>query len=109
ENNKSGARFSLPKMLGEFRRALKIWQRRGFFALVDQGLISGSNFIVAILLARWLAPGQYGGYALAFEAFLFLSVVYGALILEPMSVFGASIYKNDFQAYLGVLLRIHSG
>lgn len=66
-----------------------------------------SNFIVAILLARWLAPGQYGGYALAFEVFLFVSVVYGAIILEPMSVLGPSIYKNEFPSYLGILLRIH--
>ncbi len=96
------------RMSSEIKRALKIWPERGFFALLDQGLISGSNFVVAILLARWLAPSQYGGYALAFEVFLFLSVVYGALILEPMSVLGSSIYKNEFHSYLGILLRIHS-
>lgn len=92
----------------ELKRVMKIWPARGFFALLDQGLISGSNFIVAILLARWLAPNQYGGYALAFEVFLFLSVAYGALILEPMSVLGSSIYKDSFHNYLGILLRIHS-
>ena len=94
-------------MAGELRQALKIWPLRGFFALLDQGLISGSNFIVAILLGRWLAPQQYGVYALAFEVFLFMSIVYGSLILEPMCVFGPSVYKDDFNAYLGVLLRIH--
>ncbi len=91
----------------ELKRNLNKWPLRAGFALVDQGLISGSNFIVAILLGRWLAPGQYGVYALAFEVFLFLSVVYGALILEPMSVFGPSIYRNEFHSYLGILLRIH--
>ena len=89
------------------RQALKIWPLRGFFALLDQGLISGSNFIVAILLGRWLAPQQYGAYALAFEVFLFMSIVYGSLILEPMSVFGPSVYKNDIKTYMGILLRLH--
>ena len=92
-----------------FWQAVKMWPLRGFFALLDQGLISGSNFLIAILLARWVSPQQYGAYALAFEVLLFLSIVYGALILEPLSVFGPSTYKNDLRAYLGVLLRIHCG
>ena len=99
--------FPVSAATSEFGSGLRKWPLRGFFALLDQGLISGSNFVLAILLARWLAPRQYGGYAVAFEAFLFLSVVYGALVLEPMSVFGASIYKEHFQDYLGILLRIH--
>ena len=94
---------------GGFWHAVKTWPLRGFFALLDQGLISGSNFILAILLARWVSPQQYGAYALAFEVLLFMSIVYGALILEPMCVFGPSTYKNDFRAYLGILLRIHCG
>ena len=52
-------------------------------------------------------PQQYGAYALAFEILLFMSVVYASLILEPMTVFGPSIFKDDFRAYLGILLRIH--
>lgn len=107
ENDWFPARFRVSQMTGELRQALKIWPLRGFFALLDQGLISGSNFIVAILLGRWLAPQQYGAYALAFEVFLFMAIVYGALVLEPMTVFGPSVYKNDFKAYLGILLRIH--
>lgn len=107
ENARVPVRFDLWQMAGEFWLAMKTWPLRGFFALLDQGLISGSNFIVAILLARWLVPQQYGAYALAFEMFLFMSVVYGSLILEPMSVFGPSVFKDDFRAYLGILLRIH--
>jgi O-antigen/teichoic acid export membrane protein len=83
------------------------WMGKGFLALLDQGLISGSNFLVGILLARRLLPGQYGGYALAFEFFLGLAVVYGALVLEPMTVLGASVYRGCLQEYLGILLRIH--
>ncbi len=83
------------------------WLGKGFFALLDQGLIGSSNFLMGILLARRLLPQAYGTYALAFEIFLGLSVVYAALILEPMSVLGPSVYRNCLGEYLGVLLRIH--
>ena len=86
---------------------LRAWAFRGFLALLDQGLISGSNFIVAIVLARWLSRPQYGAYALAFEVFLFISILYSSLILEPMSVFGPSVYKEDLRGYMRVLLRFH--
>ncbi len=85
----------------------RAWSTKGALALLDQGLISGANFVVGILLARTLAPDQYGAYAVAFEVFLFLSVAYTALILEPLSVFGSSVYRNANREYFGVLLRIH--
>lgn len=86
---------------------VRAWSSRGALALLDQGLISGANFIVGILLARSLAPNEYGAYALAFEVFLFLTIVYAALILEPLSVFGPSIYRDSNREYLGILMRIH--
>lgn len=83
------------------------WLSRGGLAILDQGLISGSNFLVSILLGRWLAPDQYGAYAIAFGFFLLLSLVYGALVLEPMAVFGGSSYRNCVRGYVGSLLWIH--
>ena len=46
------------------------WAGRLSLAVVDQGLISGSNFALGIVLARWMAPAEYGAYALAFSIFL---------------------------------------
>lgn len=93
------------------RRALwaraRTWSPKGALALVDQGLISGANFVVGIVLARHLAADQYGAYALAFQVYLFLSVAYSALVLEPFSVFGSSVYRKSNPEYVGVLLRIH--
>jgi len=79
----------------------------GGLAILDQGLISGSNFLIGILLARWLTPGQYGAYALAFAVFLLLALLYQCLLLEPMTVFGGSSYRNCRHSYLGKLLRMH--
>ncbi|HET9177636.1 MAG TPA: hypothetical protein VFQ24_04680 [Terriglobia bacterium] len=86
----------------------RAWSPKGAMALLDQGLISGANFIVGILLARNLAPHEYGAYALAFQVFLFLSVGYSAMVLEPLSVFGSSVYRDSNREYLGVLLWVHA-
>src|SRR5437879_4269530 len=85
----------------------KAWVGKASLAVVDQGVMTGSNFIVGILLARWLAPDQYGAYAIAYAFFLLLSLVFQALILEPMSVFGPSTYRERLAEYLGMLLRAY--
>jgi O-antigen/teichoic acid export membrane protein len=83
------------------------WVHKGGVAIVDQGLISGSNFMVSILLARWLMPDQYGAYAIAFGIYMLLALVYQSLILEPMGVFGSSTYRSNLRGYLRSLGWIH--
>ncbi len=85
------------------------WLRKAAVALADQGLVSGSGFIVNVLLARWLAPAQYGAYTVAFSIFLFVSGFHNALVVEPMCVFGPSSYRDSLRAYLGTLVRLHLG
>jgi O-antigen/teichoic acid export membrane protein len=92
-------RFSLGRLVP--------WAAKGGFALADQGLISGSNFVISILLARWLVPEQYGAYAVAFGIFILLTVLYQSLLLEPMAVFGGSAYRDNLREYLRVLLWAH--
>lgn len=96
-------------------RATEVWWRsipwvwKGSLAILDQGLIAGTNFLLNILLARWLAPEQYGVYALAFAGFLFLAALYDALLLEPMAVLGPVAYQSRRREYLGALLGIQGG
>lgn len=83
------------------------WLNKGTLAILDQGLISGSNFVVSILLARWLTPDLYGAYAIAFGVFVLLTLIYSALVLEPMSVFGGGAYRTTIRSYVRSLLGIH--
>jgi O-antigen/teichoic acid export membrane protein len=92
---------------GTRRKNLLRWGTKGGLAIVDQGLISGSNFLLGILLARWLVPEQYGAYALAFSIFLLLSFLYHSLLLEPMAVFSGSAYSKSLRGYLKSLIWIH--
>src|SRR5579862_2344913 len=84
-----------------------VWLRKGTLALIDQGLLSGSNFLVSILLARWLTPNQYGAYAMGFSIFILLSGIHNAFFLEPMSVFGPESYSQCLAAYVKKLFGFH--
>jgi O-antigen/teichoic acid export membrane protein len=95
--------------LGSLRRRAFKWATRSSFAIIDQGVISGSNFVLGVILARKLVASEYGAYALAFSVFLLLSAVYHALMLEPMSVFGGSSYRPVLRRYLGLLLWLQVG
>jgi len=80
-------------------RCLK-WGTRGGLAIVDYGLISGSNFVVAVLLARWMPPPQYGAYAMGFSLYLLLLLLFQSIVLEPMSVFGSSTFRDRLRGYV---------
>jgi O-antigen/teichoic acid export membrane protein len=83
------------------------WAKKGGLAVLDQGLFSGANFLVNILLARWLAPEQYGAFAVALSIFYLLAGFDTAVLTEPMMVFGAGKYREQFRKYLGMLLWGH--
>jgi O-antigen/teichoic acid export membrane protein len=111
EGTDSNGSFSLRKILAVDRDHIgqKVipWAMKGGLALLDQGVFAGSNFVMSILLARWLPPEQYGAYAVAFAVFLFLLNFHQALLLEPMLVFGSSVYRNCLRGYMKALLLAH--
>jgi O-antigen/teichoic acid export membrane protein len=103
------ATITIAKRLAAVQCTVAAWFAKVVLAVLDQGLISGSNFVMGILLARWLSREQYGAYALAFAIFLLVSQFYSSLLLEPLAVFGGSIYRQRLRGYLGSLLWIHLG
>jgi len=103
------ATYTIAERMAAVRSTAGAWLSKAVLAVMDQGLISGSNFVMGILLARWLSAEQYGAYALAFSIFLLLSQFYVSLLLEPMAVFGGSTYRYRQQGYLGALLWMHLG
>ncbi|HET9741784.1 MAG TPA: hypothetical protein VFQ00_03455 [Terriglobales bacterium] len=88
---------------------MKHWAGKGSLAIVDQAFISGANFVVSILLARWTSSSEYGAFALAFAIFLLLSQLHQSLLLEPMSVFGGSYSGSRLKRYYGSLLHMQNG
>jgi len=84
------------------------WGAKGGLAILEYGLIAGSNFILGFLLARWMTPEQYGAYGLGFSIFLLLSFLYQALLLEPMSVYGGSNFRENLRGYMRTSLKMHN-
>src|SRR5580700_11685912 len=95
--------FSRRFLFGTFRK----WFAKGGLAVVDYGLISGSNFLLGVLLARWLTPREYGAYALSFSFFILAGFLYQSLLLEPLSVFSGTLFRENLRGYLKTTLWIH--
>ena len=85
------------------------WVAKGGLALLDFGFFSGSNFLLGILLARWLPPEQYGAYALVFSIFILVTFLYQAMLLEPLSVFSGTTYRTNLRGYLMSNFWLHWG
>lgn len=81
---------------------------KGTLAAVDQALISVSNFVVGMVLARYVAAEEYAVYVLAFSAFLFLAGFHNSFVLEPMTVVGPSSYRNRLPGYFGRVIALQS-
>jgi O-antigen/teichoic acid export membrane protein len=88
-------------------KRLRHWANTGLIAIADQGLISGTNFLVSIILARHLDPAAYGRFGIAFSVYLLAAVAHDALVVEPLAVFASSLDSAARRSYVGVLLRGH--
>lgn len=76
-------------------------------AVIDQALYAGSNFILNVLLARWMEPSQYGAFVVAYSWFLLPQNFYDAILIEPMSIFGSGRYLKKLREYLGFVYHGH--
>lgn len=97
-------------MISRFEtRKARGWLGNGTLAISDQAFISGSNFLLTVLLARWSSATEYGAFALAFSIFLLLSQLHQSVLLEPMSVFGSNYSGIRLRRYYGSLLHMQNG
>lgn len=91
----------------KFQKMMR-WGTKGSLAILEYGLIAGSNFVLGFLLARWMSAEQYGAYGLGFSIFLLLSFLYQALLLEPMSVYGGSNFRENLRGYMKTSVKMHN-
>ena len=83
------------------------WAQKGSWAVMDQALFAGSNFLVGLLLARWLAPAAYGAFSTAYTVFLLLATLHNALWIDPMTVYGSGRFRTGYIEYQRILLKDH--
>lgn len=91
--------------------AFRVWRARltgptarmGGWAVADQALVSGTNFLTGLLLARYTTKSEFGVYVLAYSAMIFMNELQGALITGPMMVLGAAREEEEFSLYATTL------
>ena len=89
-------------------RSGAFWLRKAGFSVADQGVFSGANFLMQVLIARWLGPAEYGAFAVAFSIYSFFAGFHSALILEPMAVLGPAHHAHRLGRYVREVVWMHA-
>lgn len=74
--------------------------RKGYLAGLDQALISLTNFVASILLARALTPTQFGAYGVGFLLLHFARSIQEGLVVQPMTSLAPSLRGDDRRRHL---------
>ena len=87
----------------------KKWLQKFGTSMTDQFVFAGSNFLLNLLLARWLIPDNYGAFSVAYSIFIMATGLHNAFILEPLALYGPTKYQGQLRRYLRILLILHFG
>ncbi len=74
------------------------------WALADQTMVSGVNFLTNVLLARSLGLAEFGRFTLAWMAVQFVISIQNAMIVSPMMSIGPKQSDADSSAYFGAVV-----
>jgi O-antigen/teichoic acid export membrane protein len=89
--------------------------RQGGLVLLDQGLLSFTNFLTGVLVARACTTGEYGVYVLVWSALIIALSFYNALVNIPFTVFLPRLSAEEGNRFQGsallqtVLIALASG
>lgn len=94
--------------LGDGMRESVAWIGRALgrisWTVVDEALLGFASFTTNLLLARWLTPAEYGGYMAGSAVYWMIASPHGALLTEPMMVFGPAHFRNRLALYFPILV-----
>lgn len=75
--------------------------RQGYLAGVDQALISLTNFVATLLLARAVSPTQFGAYGVGFLLLHLGRAVQEGLVVQPLTALAPSLPGEERRGYVG--------
>lgn len=81
-----------------------IEKKHQLIVLFDQAMVSGVNFLVAILITRFLGLEEFGVFATAWMLVLFFSSVQQAVIVAP--IYTLTAQQEDSLSFLGQALNL---
>lgn len=74
--------------------------RKGYLAGIDQGIISLTNFLASVILARLVTPTEFGVYAVGFLLLHFARAFQEGVLIQPLNARGAVMSLDDFRTYV---------
>ncbi len=72
---------------------------RNTFALADQVLISGANFVTVVLPKRAMSAEEFGSFSLVYSVLLLANIVQSTLLTQPHNVLAATRTGEDYRRY----------
>lgn len=75
-------------------------QQHMYWTLADQAIVSGSNFVTGILLARFLGPESFGMFVLLQSVVFYFNSFQSALIFQPMMSAAPQMEEVQRENYL---------
>jgi O-antigen/teichoic acid export membrane protein len=83
---------------------LRQFPGREIWALTDQSVVSATNFLTNVMLARFMGLREFGVFALAWMSVLFVNSLQTALIVAPMMSIGPKQEEKDRPSYFGAVV-----
>lgn len=74
--------------------------------LLDQAIVSGGNFVLGVLLARYLGLAAFGTYSLLWMGVLFALSLHQAFISQPMMTLFAQKSGEHREAYFRTIFQV---
>jgi len=74
--------------------------QQGILAGVDQTIISVSNFIATIILARNISATELGVYAVGFTTIRLVRAIQDGISVQPLNTFGVTMDFDSFRKYV---------
>jgi O-antigen/teichoic acid export membrane protein len=82
--------------MGPKLEKIKRWiATSGFWSMSDQAIVSLGNFLLTVMLARFMSKTEYGVYVVTLGALLVGNAIHSALIAYPVSVQGAHVGPSE--------------
>ncbi len=83
---------------------LRRFPGREIWALTDQSVVSATNFLTNVMLARFMGLREFGVFALAWMSVLFVNSLQGALMTAPMMSIAPKQEEKDRPRYFGAVV-----
>lgn len=90
--------------MGSIKNYLVLKYKSANWAIADQAMVSGTNFLTGVLIAKYLGLEEFGRFSLIWMVITLFSGIQHALITAPMLSVAPKYLKKTSQFYWGAVL-----